>query len=74
MYFSHGQKFPKNLQGCEFEKTPVSTSDIFMTSSSKSRDSFIFLTLILFWHSDDDILNSMLAFLTNVILFHRFAF
>lgn len=31
MYFSHGRKFPKNLQGCEFENTPVSTSDIFMT-------------------------------------------
>lgn len=73
MYFSHGQKFPKNLQGCEFEKTPVSTSDIFMTSLHKA-ESFIFLTLILFWHSDDDILNSMLAFLTYVILFHRFAF
>lgn len=47
MYFSHGQKFPKNLQGCEFEKTPVSTSDIFMTSLHKA-ESFIFLTLILF--------------------------
>lgn len=56
-YFSHGRKFPRNLQGCEFEKTPVSTSDTFMTNPAKSRDSFIFLTLILFYYSDEDILN-----------------
>lgn len=46
----------------EFEKTPVSTSDIFMTNPAKSRDSFIFLTLILFYYSDEDILNSTPAF------------
>lgn len=43
MYFSHGQKFPKNLQGCEFEKTPVSTSDIFMTIPSKTGTASYFL-------------------------------
>lgn len=43
MYFSHGQKFPKNSQGCEFEKTPVSTSDIFMTIPSKTGTASYFL-------------------------------
>lgn len=33
-----------------------------MTNPAKSRNSFIFLTLILFYYSDEDILNSTPAF------------